>query len=141
MSTPPAPDPIKLPKGGFHMLRDERIGKEKRLRLFTRLVIGLCVLLLVYIIGRALIPVPPPGGMDGCLRSLAGAPLAATLRVGDQVTATDPSGCFYFAAVPAGNQTLRVELPAGVWQQTVTIYSNQATGLGNLAIDLSKVTR
>ena len=123
------------------MLRDERIGKEKRLRLFTRLVVGLCVLLLVYIIGRALIPVPAPGGMDGCLRSLDGAPLAATLRVGDQFTVTDPDGCFYFAAVPAGTQTLRVELPAGVWQQPVTINSNQATGLGNLIIDLSKVTR
>jgi hypothetical protein len=99
------------------------------------------VLLLVYIIGRALIPVPAPGGMDGCLRSLAGAPLAATLRVGNQFTVTDPDGCFYFAALPAGTQTLRVELSAGVWQQPVMIYSNQATGLGNLAIDLSKVTR
>jgi len=141
MSTPPVPDPVTLPKGGFHMRRDERIGKEKRLRLLTRLVIGLCVLLLVYIIGRALMPVPPPGGMDGCLRSPAGAPLTATLRVGDQVAVTDPNGCFYFAALPAGTQTLRVELSAGVWQQTVTIYSNQATGLGNLAIDPSKVTR
>jgi hypothetical protein len=47
MSAPPAPDPFTPPKGGFHMLRDERIGKEKRLRLLTRLVIGLCVLLLV----------------------------------------------------------------------------------------------
>jgi hypothetical protein len=123
------------------MRRDERIGKEKRLRLLTRLVVGLCVLLLFYIIGRALVPVPPPGGMDGCLSSLDGAPLAATLRVGDQFTVTDPDGCFYFASLPAGTQTLRVELPAGVWQQPVTIYSNQATGLGDLAIDLSKVTR
>ncbi len=40
-----------------------------------------------------------------------------------------------------GHLTLRVELPEGVWQQPVTIYSNQATALGNLAIDLSKVTR
>jgi hypothetical protein len=141
MSTPPAPDPFTPPKGGFHMLRDERIGREKRLRLLTRLVIGLCVLLVVYIIGRALIPVPAPGGMDGCLNSADGAPLTATLRVGDQFTVAGPDGCFYFAALPAGNQTLRVELPEGVWQQPVTIYSNQATALGNLAIDLSKVTR
>jgi len=123
------------------MLRSERIGKEKRMRLLTRLVIGLCVLLLVYIIGRALMPVPVPGGTDGCLRSLAGAPLAATLRVAGQVAVTDPDGCFYFAALPVGTQSLRVELPAGVWQRTVTIYSNQATGLGNLVIDLSKVTK
>jgi hypothetical protein len=123
------------------MLRNERIEKEKRLSLLTRLVIGLCVLLLVYIIGRAVIPAQAPGGMDGCLRSVAGAPLTATLRVGNQVATTDSGGCFYFAALPVGNQTLRVELPAGVWQQPVTIYSNQATGLGNLAIDLSKVAR
>ena len=44
----------------LHLLRGERIGKEKRLRLLTRLIIGLCVLLLVYIIGRALIPVRAP---------------------------------------------------------------------------------
>jgi hypothetical protein len=56
------------------MLRDERVGKEKRLRLLTRLVIGLCVLLVVYIIARALIPVPAPGGMDGCLRFPSQAP-------------------------------------------------------------------
>jgi hypothetical protein len=43
--------------------------------------------------------------------------------------------------LPAGNLTLRVELAAGVWQQPVTITSNQAAASGNLAIDLSKVTR
>jgi hypothetical protein len=50
MSTPPVPDSFTPPKGSFRMLRHGRIGKEKRLRLLTRLVMGLCVLLVVYII-------------------------------------------------------------------------------------------
>jgi hypothetical protein len=141
MSTPPTSDPFVPPKGGFHMLRNERIQKEQRLRLLTRLVIGLCVLLLVYIIGRAAIPAPAPGGLDGCLRTADDAPLPATLRVGDQVVSSDPDGCFYFAAVPAGSLTLRAEMPAGVWQQPVTIQSGQATALGNLVIDPSEVTK
>jgi len=81
MSTPPTPEPFSPPKGGFHLLRNERIDKEKRLRLLTRLVIGLCVLLLVYIIARAAMPAPAPGGLDGCLRSVDGAPLTGAVRV------------------------------------------------------------
>ena len=128
-------------KGVFRMRRDERIQKEQRLRMLTRLVIGLCVLLLAFIIARAIIPTPAPGGLDGCLRSTTDAPLTGTVKVGDQAAATGPDGCFYFAALPAGSPILQVELPQGVWQQPITINPGQATSLGKLAIDLTKVTK
>jgi hypothetical protein len=142
MPTSRAPQQTVPRKRGFRLLRDERIESEKRLRLLTRLVIWLCVLLLVFIIARAFIPVPASGGLDGCLRSTGDAAiLTGTVKVGDQSAATGSDGCFYFAALPAGNPTLRVELPQGVWQQPVTISPGQATSLGNLNIDLSKLQK
>jgi hypothetical protein len=141
MSAPSISRQFGPPKGRFLVRPEGRIEKEQRLRRLTRLVIGLCFVLLVYIIGRAAIPAPAPGGLDGCLRSTTAAPLPGAVKVGDRATITGPDGCFYFTALPAGSTTLRVELPEGVWEQPVTISPGQATSLGNLAIDLSMVTK
>ncbi len=76
-----------------------------------------------------------PGGMDGCVVTSGGAPVVATIWVGDISHPTDNDGCFFFAALNPGAQQLRVETSAGtLYKQTVTIKSGQAVGLGTLKI-------
>ena len=75
------------------------------------------------------------GGLDGCIISSANEPVAATVKIADQIAATQGDGCFFFASVPIGDHTLVLRLDDGtVVQRKVTIMPGQATMLGNVTL-------
>ncbi len=102
----------------------------------------LCAMALVYLIVRLTLPAPLPGGLDGCLHAAGGAPLTARVRIAGQSVITSADGCFFFAALPAGPQTVIVDAPgqAGQWKQTVEISAGQAVGLGDVTVVLTEAT-
>lgn len=77
----------------------------------------------------------PYGGLDGCLQTGEGAPIAATVEVAGQSTTTYADGCFFFAALPSGSHTLRIRISDKViWQDSVAIEAGQATALETLSL-------
>jgi hypothetical protein len=128
-----------LPKSAFEPPKP--LGPKKTDRRELRLV-GLaaaCLVLLVYLLSRDAGPGADVGGLDGCLRTPAGAPLVAEVRVHSQAGVMDADGCFFFSALPAGTQTLEVKLPSGTWQRSVTIVAREAVGLGNVVVNPAEV--
>jgi len=76
-----------------------------------------------------------PGGLDGCLVTGSGAPVAATVSVDGLSRTTFEDGCFFFAILSPGEHQFQVETQAGiVYSQTVTILSDEAVGLGVIQI-------
>jgi hypothetical protein len=74
-----------------------------------------------------------PGGLDGCLLSASGQPVAAAVKVGDAERQTYSDGCFFFASLPPGNRQLSVMTSTGVvLTRTVRIIPDQAVALGTV---------
>ena len=77
----------------------------------------------------------PPGGLDGCITTKSGTPLVGTAKVGEVSSLTDENGCFFFPALQPGTQQLQITSDTGiVYQQAVSIVSNQAVELGTLKV-------
>ena len=130
-----------LPKSAFEPPKP--LGPKKADHRERRLV-GLgaaCLVLLVYLLSRDAGPEGDVGGLDGCLRTPAGAPLVGEVRVRSQTGFMGDDGCFFFSALPAGSQTLEVKLPSGTWQRSVTIVSGEAVGLGNVVVNPQEVRK
>lgn len=77
----------------------------------------------------------PSGGLDGCLETMDGAPLAATVKIDNRSSSTFEDGCFVFQALSPGEHRLEVETDVGIiYIQMVTVRSDEAVALGTIEI-------
>jgi hypothetical protein len=101
-------------------------------------IIGGLSIIILFLAGKVLYPsllTNPPGGLDGCLTTLNGTPVSATVWVGDISRPTYADGCFFFPNLSPGLQQVRIETVSGQSStQSVEIVSGQAVGLGNIFV-------
>lgn len=127
-----------------------KVGKRPRtpfdwhawVRRHRLVLLGICGLILMgnlVFLSIQVAPVmlaPEPGGVDGCIVNATGQPLGAIVMVNGLSRHTFADGCFFFAHLPPGEQSLSVSTDMGIrWTQPVVIKSGKAVGLGTLNAD------
>ncbi|NTU54970.1 MAG: carboxypeptidase regulatory-like domain-containing protein [Anaerolineales bacterium] len=119
--------PVRTFSGWVYSLRVALLG-------FTVLLVVFDFLFLAYKIEPDWFT-RPSGGLDGCIATSSGAPVAATVWVDNNSRSTFEDGCFFFASLTPGEHQFQVQTEAGiVYIQTVDIPSDQAIGLGIIQI-------
>ena len=101
-------------------------------------VLGLALAFLLLAIGLAAAPKlrpAEPGGLDGCLQTQAGQPLAnTTVSVGTNTRLTGADGCFFWASLPAGDYQMVITAQPQNKVVPVKIESGKAAELGTITV-------
>ena len=111
----------------------EWLAKNQRV-LFA--VTGILVVIVLVMSARMLgISSGKPGGLDGCITSVAGEPLTGNAQADHVLRSIPADGCFFFAELPPGEGELLIQTSNGlIKKQAVKIISGQAVGLGIITI-------
>ena len=75
------------------------------------------------------------GGLNGCLVTAEGDPVAATLTIATASVQTYADGCFLFSALPPGPHILVIATQDETLRHTVTITAGQAVNLGTIVVN------
>jgi len=107
---------------------------RRALMIVVAVMLALNIVFLTYRIAPSIL-LGAPGGLDGCVVTTNGNPVAATVWVDDESQQTYADGCFFFSSVLPGKHQFRVDfLGETRHEQSIQILSGQALGLGTIQI-------
>lgn len=75
------------------------------------------------------------GGLDGCILTARGNPVAGTVQVGEKSKDIPSDGCFFFKSLKPGDHQISIETVNGRRvEQSVEIISGEAVSLGQIIV-------